>query len=375
MAHEYRVVSADTHLDISPEAWRHRVAAEYRDCAPRLVRLPHTDAMLIEGRALNKMDNTRSGVPYERWLAPGTGMRYEEMAGAGSPEQRVREQELDGVDAEILYPDNGGRGSWQKIADDDAYHAVIRGHNDWLAEEYCSVAPDRLIALGVLPQRDLEKTIAELEHCARLGLKGVDLNAYPNGSLFPKPADDTFWAAAIDLDMPVSVHTNFAGYDEVKSRQLDFGRFLAKAHGHSGAGTAAQLTMAGVFDRFPKLQLFFAENQIGWIPNWLEQMDMLYQQHRFYHERLQSGLAPLSRLPSEIVKAHCAWGFMDNPIGIELRHYIGVDRIMWSNDFPHPPSDWPNSRDTIERNFQGVPIDEKYMMVAGNCIRFFHLDD
>ena len=47
---------------------------------------------------------------------------------------------------------------------------------------------------------------------------------------------------------------------------------------------------------------------------------------------------------------------------------------MWSTDFPHDPSDWPHSQDTVARNFAGVPEDEKQKMIAGNAIRFFHLD-
>jgi predicted TIM-barrel fold metal-dependent hydrolase len=61
-------------------------------------------------------------------------------------------------------------------------------------------------------------------------------------------------------------------------------------------------------------------------------------------------------------------------VGVELRHYVGVDKVLWSSDFPHAPSDWPDSMDTIERTFQGVPDDEAYAMLAGNCVRFFHLE-
>jgi predicted TIM-barrel fold metal-dependent hydrolase len=65
---------------------------------------------------------------------------------------------------------------------------------------------------------------------------------------------------------------------------------------------------------------------------------------------------------------------MDDPIGVELRHYIGVDQVMWSTDFPHDPSDWPNSQTTIDHMFAEVPEDEKHQMLAGNAVRFFHLD-
>ena len=40
-----------------------------------------------------------------------------------------------------------------------------------------------------------------MEHCAKLGLKGVTLNAFPSGQGLAAPEDDEFWAAAIDLDI------------------------------------------------------------------------------------------------------------------------------------------------------------------------------
>jgi predicted TIM-barrel fold metal-dependent hydrolase len=83
---------------------------------------------------------------------------------------------------------------------------------------------------------------------------------------------------------------------------------------------------------------------------------------------------PLARLPSEYIKEHCWWGFMYNPVGVQMRHEVGVDRLMWSTDFPHIESDWPNSMGIIREMFADVPADETHKMVAGNSIDFFHLD-
>jgi predicted TIM-barrel fold metal-dependent hydrolase len=47
---------------------------------------------------------------------------------------------------------------------------------------------------------------------------------------------------------------------------------------------------------------------------------------------------------------------------------------MWESDFPHSATDWPNSRQTIEKNFAGVPEDERHQMLVGNAVRFFGLD-
>jgi predicted TIM-barrel fold metal-dependent hydrolase len=56
-----------------------------------------------------------------------------------------------------------------------------------------------------------------------------------------------------------------------------------------------------------------------------------------------------------------------------MRHLIGVDHVMWSSDFPHTETDWPNSRRTIERSFKDVPERERHQMLAKNAVEFFHL--
>ena len=98
---------------------------------------------------------------------------------------------------------------WRNIAHDEVYKAVIRGYNDWLGEEYCAVARDRLIGMGVIPITNVDDAIAEMKHCKKLGLKGVLLGALPNAKGYPTPEDDKFWAAAVDMEMPVTVHVQF----------------------------------------------------------------------------------------------------------------------------------------------------------------------
>jgi hypothetical protein len=47
---------------------------------------------------------------------------------------------------------------------------------------------------------------------------------------------------------------------------------------------------------------------------------------------------------------------------------------MWSTDFPHQESEWPRSREVLDKMMKGVPESEKYRMVTGNCAEFFRLD-
>jgi predicted TIM-barrel fold metal-dependent hydrolase len=139
-----------------------------------------------------------------------------------------------------------------------------------------------------------------------------------------------------------------------------------------GGVNAIQLIFAGVFDRFPSLRIDFAENQIGWIPHFLEQADERYERHWPWAQELFGG-DELERRPSEYIREHCYWGFQHDEIGIELRRHLGVDRLIWATDFPHQESDWPDSMRVVERNFAEVPADETYRMVAANAIEFFQL--
>lgn len=385
MARKYQYISADSHLEVPCDRWTPRVPAKYQDRAPRFIHLPEGgDAWLIEGQPLYRAGVALwAGKPVEQWSP--TDMVYDGAPGAGSPEQRVREQDVDGIDLEVLFPGSGVFG--ESIPDDDAYLAIVRAYNDFLAEDYCSVAPDRLLGLGMIPERRVQYAIAEMERCAKLSLNGVVLSTFPSGKYHPTAEDDEFWAAALAMNMPITVHAEIGARGTFRGpvfkypqeppeglRGVDFIPRMTRK-GHSGALNATQLIMAGVFDRFPRLQVYFAETSIGWIPHFLQQMDMQYERNRFWAERLL-GIRPLARPPSEYVKEHCLWGFQDDPIGLYLRHFIGVDQLMWATDFPHADAtDWPHSHAVIERTFAGVPEDEKHQIVAGNAVRFFHLDN
>jgi len=385
LARKYRYISADSHFECPPDQWTHRVPKEYRDRAPRRIRLSDgKDAIISEGRPITYGGTSWVGGRSPEEFNP-TRIDYDGTPGCGTPEQRLREQDKDGIDAEVLFALGIRQPS---VRDKNARLAIVQGFNDYMAEEYCAIAPDRLIGVGVLPDCGAEEDIAEMERCARMGLKAVCLESFPSGQRYPIPQDDKFWAAAVDMNMPITIHTSF--HHHVQGRDVyqlkypielegeerpptDFVQRLARQGiYHCGALEAVQLILSGVFDRFPKLRIYWAENNLGWIPYYYEQMDQEYQTNRYWAERLL-GLKPLSRLPSEYLREHAYWGFFEDAIGVRLRHEIGVGRVMWSTDFPHIVSRWPNSLKVMESQMVGVPEEEKYQMVAGNAIEFFHL--
>ena len=389
------LISSDGHLEVLPERWTPRIAARHRALAPRTIKLPDGgDALVVEGHEPRPVPflDLRAGRTNETWQP--FGVTVEDTAGVGPPEQRLREQDMDGLHAEVLFPNmQMGPRLWRLMSNDDAYRAAVRAYNEWLADEYCAIARDRLIGLGVIPWTRLEDAVEELTHCARLGLKGVALGVFPSGKGYPRLEDDRFWAAALDLAMPLTVHVGFdrqgpraaqptfeyEGVDPALLARLG-GRTLVEWVALPFLGTAsalslAQIILSGVFDRFPDLKIFFAETRLGWVPFWMEEADYWYERHRHWAERLLQ-FKPLKQRPSDYVRQHILFSVQHvERVAVELRHHLGGQHVMFATDFPHIECDWPNTRRFAARLFAGVPASEAFAIAAGNTLEFFRLRD
>ena len=369
----YQLVSADSHVE-GPPAWAERLPKDLRDKGPRIVQLEDGDAVVlgdgkpvpITGLALT------AGQKYAEIRL--RGRKYSEEPGAGvDPQQRVAEQDKDGVDAENLFHSVGA--ILGRMEDPTLIRESIRAYNDWLSD-FCSYAPDRLFGQGFLPYTGIDDAVAELQRIAKKpGLRSAYLHRFPSGGATPSPDDDKFWAAAADLGVTVASHHNFGGRGMGGEQILDdpaaqmFAWILTSDMPVPTMPivTIIQLMLTGVFDRYPNLRLFFGETGIGWLPYWLEQMDDRYDRHRFWPE------VDLPRRPSQYFRDQIHVSFQEDHAGIALRHLIGVDNICWASDFPHAVGDWPYSQETAARQFRDVPDDERHKIQALNILEWLHI--
>ncbi|HEY3115174.1 MAG TPA: amidohydrolase family protein [Chloroflexota bacterium] len=389
MARTYTVISGDSHLDLPPDPWRDHIPAKYREHGPRTVHLESGDAIQMGDRKPNSIGYTRS-VNVSKEQLHLQVPRFGTAGGTGGPDQRVQEQDQDGIDAEVLF---SRVGYLRQAPDIETYLALMHAYNEYLGQEYQAAAPDRLIPMGVVPTSGVEDAVRELEHCAQVGLRGVAIDKFPSGKGLPTPEDDKFWVAALDLNLAITQHT-VGGSTRMTGRdEPTFSYKKGPAPGEEDSAFAAdpmrhwffrfcgdaacapvQMAFAGVWDRFPRLRIYWAETLIGWLEYALYQMDDHYERYKYLGESLY-GLDRLERQPSEYIKEHCLWGFLSDPIGIKHRHEsVGPEKLIWGSDFAHAASDWPNSRKAIERDFDGVPPDERHEMLAGNVIRLFALN-
>ena len=228
MGRKYQVISGDGHLETPPDFVAF-LPEKYKDRAPKLITLPDGggDAWLMEGMPLTYASQNLRG----RGKVKFAGQSYfkddgSRTDGAGDGAQRLREQDEDGLDAELLFVPVFASRFLEKIPDHDAYLAMVRAYNDWLAD-YCSIAPDRLIGNALMPISGIDDALAELERADAMGFKSVQLLNSPNGGNGPKPEDDRFWEKALELEMALSPHMSFAGVMNIGGPRHDTSQWPA----------------------------------------------------------------------------------------------------------------------------------------------------
>jgi len=330
------IISADSHVTEPVDLWATRVPAPHREQAPRF-------------------DPPRIG--------DGFG-----VAGGNDPRERIKEMEIDGVSAEVLYPTLG----LKLFGLDDAglQEACFRVYNDWLVE-YCRVAPKRLVGIPTIPVYDVERGIKELERCLKAGLKGALIWQAPHPDIpLHSSHYDRFWAAAQDLGAPVNLHI-LTGHNYSKNRSegspenyrgsVNFKLFDA-------VNALFDLIFYGVLERFPRLKVVIVENEIGWIPFLLQQWDYYYR--RFGKVRP----VPITMEPSAYFYRQVYATFFNDAVGAHNFSRWGVDNYMWSNDFPHGNSTWPKSREVIERDLGHLPAEMRAKLLCTNVAKLYDMD-
>jgi predicted TIM-barrel fold metal-dependent hydrolase len=357
----YRLISADSHVNEPPGLWVDRVPTAMKDRAPRVERFDEGDGWIIEGvnEPINFGMNACAGLePHQMkgWL------HFEELrAGGWDPAARLVEMDADGVDAEVLYPTPRLSQAIMANKDVEYHHTMVRAYNDWISE-YVEYSPARFGGLAILPNRGVEEAVAEMDRVLdRPGIRGMVMGCYPNGTLEITPEDDKVFAALAERGIPLNIHVALSQTmpSANKGKLPGYGRFF------DAPNRIVDLIFAGVLDRFPELDVIFAEVDFGWIPYVKEQLDNNYRRIN------PVGQFNLELLPSEYIERHVHFGYMTDTFGLRSLDYVGAERVLWSSDYPHISADWPNSWRTIQASFSGIAPDDRRLIVAGNAQRLY----
>jgi predicted TIM-barrel fold metal-dependent hydrolase len=393
----YEMISADCHVDLCwlpPDLFTANASPEMRDRMPYVVDGPKGKTWVTKkGANLGLAGGMGSG---GREYVPGRIHRADRMAEKGiyedgrkgirrltDPELRIKDQDLDGVQGEVLY---GILGATGRMNDPDATVETMRIYNEWLAD-FCSTHPERFAGLASIPNNPIDAAIAEVERVAKRGtVRGLDIANSPDLKPLWDPYWNPLWEVIDTCGLPLHFHTIgsrlpeplqrlvFMGSDlsragaEVTAEEKGLARMAFATHITGFQINMAQILMAmiygGVLERYPRIRVVLGEAGIGWIPYILWRMDGEWED--------QFKDLSLTMPPTEYWKRQCWATYQTDPVGLKLTEELGADKIMWGSDFPHPDGIWPDSREYIARETAHLPADVRRKIVCDNAARLYN---
>jgi predicted TIM-barrel fold metal-dependent hydrolase len=360
------IISADSHITEPPSLYKDRVPKKFVDSAPRLVRTEQGgDVVIVDGMP----------DPFPITLASGAGLRGQALAerantpfdqcfaGGWDSKQRLLDQDLDGIYGEVIYP---SLGMYLCNHPDVAYKtAMFDAYNEWLAE-YCSLNTSRLIGLGQTAIETPEQGIKDLEQIKKMGLKGVMMPGYPTLEDYDSPIYDDFWAAATELDLPLSFHILTYKDGLGKARGPKVNAFMSIIRGNQDIiGT---MIFSGVFERHPGLKVVCAEADAGWVPHYMYRMD-----HALERNPWTAGKSTLAQSPSHYFRENIYLTFQDDLIALKLKDFFNKERMMWASDFPHLDSTYPDSHKLLAEQTADLTKQEKTWLLHDNVATLYGL--
>jgi predicted TIM-barrel fold metal-dependent hydrolase len=352
-----RLISADSHVTITQAQVKQHLDPRFHD---------EYDGAIVEfGRRMSESGAARmNAAALELRPHPSAG-----RPGYGNPQERLLDMDADGVEAEVLYCEVSAfrylylcRNGWRE---------ATRAFNDAMLE-FGAVDPKRLIVNAQIPIHDVDAACEEVERVVALGVKSLQLPVFPNELGLPDyfhERYDPLWALISDTGLPMCCHIGLnTNLDDLVARDPTpmMGVMVPMAALSAGEALGMWL-LTGVLERFRDLKIVFVEPGLGWVAWYLYIVDDM-------NTRQQYDFPGLKELPSAYFHRNMFLTYIEEPDAIQfLRHRLGVENILWSTDYPHPVSSWPNSRAIVEEQFRGVPDDERELIVAGNAARVWGL--
>ncbi|MEE8165167.1 MAG: amidohydrolase family protein [Myxococcota bacterium] len=360
MTHE--LISADSHVNPPPTMWADYLPAALRNRAPRIESTDEGDFQIFEGHRTPIIGiGAMAGKKPEEY-SWNIRRLADQRAGGYEPEARLIDMDADHIRAEVLY--GGGP---LRCSDAELHLASYAAYNDWLAD-FCSSAPGRLLGAAYIPCQTPEAAIAEVHRCAARGLRSCVIPRFPGDGEWFDPEWDPFWQSLLEVGWPGGIHVGGTGRDRPQPATDPIG-FMSDLmmSKFAMAEACARIVLSGLLAKYPDLRIVSVEGQLGWLPFVNYYLDHIWSKHRFW-----TG-SELKEPPSFYFRRQVYATFMEDPVGLREREHIGVDNIMWSSDYPHSETTWPNSKKLTDEWMADFPDEERRKILFENAEQLYDI--
>jgi predicted TIM-barrel fold metal-dependent hydrolase len=375
-AEDLIMVSVDDHLVEPPDMFAETMPERWQDRAPRVIRTDAgADVWTFEGSIIPNIGlNAVAGRPREEYGIEPTA--FDEMRpGCWDVHERVKDMDAGGVLGSMCFPSFPGFSGrlFAATEDKDLALAVLRAYNDWHVDAWCGSHPGRFIPMGLPVLWDADLAADEVRRLAAKGVHSVTFTENPATLGYPSFHHehwDPLWRALCDTGTVLSIHLGSSGQLAVTAPDAPIDVMIT-LQPMNICQAAADLLWSRVLREFPAIRIALSEGGTGWIPYFLDRLDRTYDMHHLWTGQDFGG-----RRPSEVFREHFLTCFIADPVGVNLRHDIGIDNIAWECDYPHSDSSWPAAPEELVRvaDRYAVPRDDLDKITYRNAMRWYSYD-
>ncbi len=378
-----KIVDCDTHFTEPPDLFQKNAPASMKAKLPRVVRVNGADRWFIGEKDFGSIGGNVISKGRNKLLGKLAYTTYDEIhPGSYQVKPRLEEMDAMGVWAQICFQ-NGGltqAGSLLALKDDDLAMQVIRGYNDACAERMVE-SNNRIFCMATLPYWDRALMVAELRRIIDMGIKGIVLPDRPErlvaGYLGEDHKVNPFWEEVFDICNATGLSINFhinssldagsAIWDNLKfTQRLPINAML---HTLGVCATMSNFMVSGILDKYENLKIGLIESGIGWVPFVLEMLDHQFDEMRTVIDH------GLQRRPKEYFAKNFWVSFwFENYAPKHMLEEIGIDRVMFETDFPHPTSLYPGVQEKLVEQLGDYDYETRKLILQGNASKLFNLN-
>lgn len=360
---DVRLMSADDHLIEPAHLWVDRVPARFKADCPRIVEHDGQEVWRFEGEHTpTYMGSCRPLPGFEGDIVA----RFDRIRpGCFDPVERIADMDIDRVHGQLLFPNYSrfaGHRFFLDVKDAELALVCLQTYNDYLLDEWCATAPDRLFGAAILPLNDVDRAVEELHRVIAKGASAIAFSENPTVLGLPSVHTehwDPIWAVAEEAQVPICMHIGSSSKMTTTSSDAP-STVLVSLNGVNSMMAAADWLQARTLERFPRLKVVLSEGGAGWIPYILERAE------KAFHDPRISRRQPGDRSPRERFAQHVYVCMVDEHFALRCLDDIPVDNLLWEGDYPHGDGLFPHNHDYLEEAMADVPDEQARKIVETN---------
>ena len=369
----FKILDSDMHLMEPVDLWERYIDSKFRSQAPRGLtsenvrdlRMTHPDGRLWGLPQTHGRRNSNQGHNFQK----NQGIYGSHAERGWTAEVQLEAMNIEGIDVAVLYPTRGLQALSEPNMEPNFAAALARAYNNWLYD-FCERNPNRLLGAGMISPFDIDAAVAEVKRCIKeLGFRAVFMRStIMNGRNWFDDYYEPLWNALEEFEIPIGFHesSSSAARQTGDIFEPNFMLRRAVAQPMEQMLGLVSLCSGGVLARHPKLHVAFLEANCTWLPWLLWRLDEGWEREGDIWAR------DLTRKPSDYFKKQCFVSVEPDEDGVKyVIDYIGTDRLVFSTDYPHGDSKFPNA---VESFLQlGISDDDKRKILWDNCAEFYRM--